>query len=192
MSIQVNYGLHYKDVRESHQNYVRMVTTFLQAIDLKIDAFGHTLFYRETSAQHFSTPTGEYPFHQKNNKTLQCEPHNISDADYSGFNWKNAAVTSVLRDTKFKHNVVVVPFFNATSPLHDLHSNDGMTGDCTHFCAASMSLIWAPVWSFLLEAVERSPFIPAAKNESDVDAPGRLVHNSTIMAEGPPFNHSTL
>ena len=49
------------------------------------------------------------------------------------------------RDTK---ELVILPFYNFTAPLYDLHP-----GECTHFC--STPFLWMPIWRSLRLAMDR-------------------------------------
>ena len=156
--IVANYGLHFKGYRKNEDEYRRRLKTFLHSVDTTFTSLNNTIIYRETSAQHFSqSRTGEYVI-GAHNSPKPCAPLNFTDESFPMFDWKNVAVRSILHNSTafpLNHRFEIVPFFNLTAALYDLHARDGTDGDCTHYCHAALRLIFAGVWSSILDIVRR-------------------------------------
>lgn len=169
-----NFGLHYT---------LEMRDTFDEKMGRFFDILRHynhgnftLLAYRESTAQHFDSPDGDY-YYQRNPNTTQCLPirggpnvgwrepivkERATNAGFRVIRIDGPSIMALPREhpqnimTPAPPEMVVLPFFNFTVPHHDLHPIEaGRNGepDCTHFC--STPYLWLPVWRSLRLALER-------------------------------------
>jgi hypothetical protein len=170
-----NIGVHFiLDLRSHFEKAMRVLFQTLQEHD-----YGNftLLAYRESTAQHFDSPDGDY-YTQRNPNTTRCIPMRGGP----NVGWREPIVRTTALDAGFRliradeHYTVlgtpprkendrsngpvpemaILPFFNFTVPHHDLHPIEaGKEGqpDCTHFC--STPYLWLPVWRSLRLALER-------------------------------------
>jgi hypothetical protein len=167
----VNIGVHFiLDMRDLFERAMDVLFNTLQQYD-----YGNftLLAYRESTAQHFDSPDGDY-YSQRNPNTTRClpmrggpnlgwrEPIVRSRAVAAGLRLVRAEDQIVLPPRKEDDSngtlpeMVILPFFNFTVPHYDLHPIEaGKEGqpDCTHFC--STPYLWLPVWRSLRLALER-------------------------------------
>lgn len=119
------------------------------------------LAWRETSAQHFDSPTGEYsPGMQWN---IECLPRReilrdqplrtqlmTEAAEMAGFAISNASDPSFSSQPVSRGDeLVILPYYRFTSELHRVHP-----GECTHFCHTPY--VWIPIWRTLRLALDRA------------------------------------
>jgi hypothetical protein len=168
-----NFGLHW--TLASRQTYKRKMMKTMTV--LKQHAVGSgkisLVAFRETNAQHFDTPLGEYagatrPFNCTplitTNPLFGWRNHDILDAaNKSGFtslvvdpSGKNPLPPSprLLRQHSDDNKDDEIPFFvlpftEFTSQFHDLHPNE-----CSHYC--STPHLWNPLWRSLRLAMDRT------------------------------------
>ena len=157
--VVANYGLHFKGYRNNEKDYRKRLKHFLHSVDQAFTYLNRTIIYRETSAQQFPKMyTGEY-VNGAHNSGKPCAPLNCSEESYHRFDWKNVVLRNILQNSttnlRLNHTIEIVPFFNITAALYDLHARDGTGGDCTHYCHAALRLIFAGVWSSILDIVRR-------------------------------------
>jgi hypothetical protein len=165
-----NFGLHWP--RKNRQTYTELMLTTMTA--LKQHAVGSgkvSLFaFRETSAQHFDTPLGDWP---KPQPLYNCTP---LDTTSPLFGWRNRDIMDAANKSGFTSFVVdpsgktplpprrllrdgnkddeivpffVLPFTEFTSEFDDLHPTE-----CTHYC--STPHLWNPLWRSLRLAMDRT------------------------------------
>ena len=159
-----NFGLHYKfHQRSKHQTAMTIILDALQHYGQNTIQL---LAYRETTAQHFAAPWGEYGF-QTN--TSNCVPL----ASYNGtvpFGWRDLDTRhyaeqlgytivdptqpKLFQDSTNKNNdssmeLVWLPFRNYSGHFHDLHPSH----ECTHYCHTPY--LWYPLWRSLRRAMDR-------------------------------------
>jgi len=163
-----NIGLHYKwNARSRHETAMAVILDALKR-------FGRDqislLAYRETTAQHFTSPWGEYGI--KRGGIKECAPLSPRNGTVT-FGWRDTdtrqyalergftvidadpseegRVAPLLTETKNSKNtteLIWIPFRNFSGQLHDLHLNE-----CTHFCHTPF--LWYPLWRSLRLAMER-------------------------------------
>jgi len=138
LMIVLNMGLHYVSNPVAHfsrQDYISQMTMALQylhSISLTPNK-KVKIIWRETSAQHFPTPTGYWPGQRyAKDMKLVCVPINDTSPDSD---WRNTDIRNIIYSNKF--DVKILPFYNVTVPLYEMHVN-GHKQDCTHMC-------WTPM-----------------------------------------------
>lgn len=154
-----DHGLHYP--QNQNKEYIHRMASMLTAFEnLKLVA------WRETSAQHFNTSTGEFTWAKKTLLQEGCHPiaqrpsPTVLDKMIQAAaqaQWKvqfandPEFLTSgvVNDDSSNASTLVIVPFFNFTYGLHYAHRPD----DCTHICSSPD--LWLPIWRGLRLAMER-------------------------------------
>jgi hypothetical protein len=194
-----NFGLHWGPPKKHvYPEKIRLVLEMVKqnAVD-KVPL----LLYRETTAQHFDAPVGEYPEERPENFTgWKCVPHHFHpEHDWEAYaprqwreldmqqaalelgfqlhvadpGWNNVqplhfpTVLNMTNDNYHHENnnnfinessttemsqpyrtggtnntageIVILPFYDFTSKLYDLHP-----GECTHYC--STPFLWLPLW----------------------------------------------
>lgn len=171
-----NYGLHYRP--EVSHKYETNLVTYLDTV--KNYTNWKLLLFRETSAQHFNIPGGDFlgwsrpkPWFDSDS----CTPHR--PAPTQGFReviFKNAALHAgfvpLVMDSTLQQpppifhgdtrEIVILPYYNFTAQLHDLHIISNINtaknaseykGECTHFC--STPFLWLPLWRSFRLAMDR-------------------------------------
>jgi hypothetical protein len=166
-----NFGLHWRRIEDSAAYKVNMLTTMTA---LKQHAVGSgkisLVAFRETSAQHFDTPLGEF----NGTAPYNCTPLNTTNPL---FGWRDRAILDAANKSGFTPVVVdpsgktplpplrlplhhsddnkdgeipffVLPFNEFTSQFHDLHPHE-----CSHYC--STPHIWNPLWRSLRLTMDR-------------------------------------
>jgi hypothetical protein len=108
------------------------------------------LAWRETSAQHFATPTGLYDPNRKGQVLQKCVPLQYRHGFGNERSRDMEQVVQTLNLTD-RHDVVLLPFRKYSSQFHDLHPNGK---DCTHFC--STPSFWLYEWRQIRLAVEKA------------------------------------
>ena len=155
--VVLNMGLHYLNnpVKDfSRKDYISQMSMCLRYLhtragELLVQQGKRMLVvWRETSAQHFPTPSGYWPgLRYAAGMKVGCVP--IADVSPAG-DWRNSDIAEIIRRHALGDRVRVMPFFNVTAPLWDQHVN-GHKQDCTHFC-------WTPFlyqssFQYLLDVV---------------------------------------
>jgi len=153
----INYGVHYlaNELGEFRSTLEALLHTFKNITDC-------VLIYRETSAQHFDSVGGEY----RNILGPKCVPHHGSSKKRAGRRnvWLEAAISQNytvvnsygkhqhvnLIPRQMKHEITVLPLYNFTAKLFDLHTGGE---DCTHFCYTPH--LWYPTWRHLRIVMDR-------------------------------------
>lgn len=134
--IVLNMGLHYVSNPVAHfsrPDYISQMTAALQylhSVALSNPKKNVKILWRETTAQHFPTPSGYWPgqryaAHMK----VGCVPINDTSPNAD---WRNSDIPLIIK-THNLYSVKIIPFFNITVPLWTEHVN-GHKQDCTHFC----------------------------------------------------------
>jgi hypothetical protein len=160
-----NFGLHWQHTnRKVYQSlmFTAMVALKQHAVrDISLFA------YRETTAQHFDTPLGEWP-------AISKPSHNFTPLTETKrrdplFGWRKRDILDAVNKSGFtfvpvdpsgkipmpplllhsdKDEIAMLPFTEFTSDFHDLHPNE-----CTHYC--STPHLWIPLWRSLRLSMER-------------------------------------
>lgn len=150
----MNFGVHWR--HHEHIQYHHHMKTVFEA--LKQHSFA-LLAWRETTAQHFNNPGGEFI-----RIGSTCAPLATND---TLLGWRESLVQRAAQEMGYQitisdetmayssapeegHELFVLPFFNFTSSLHYLRPIGG--GDCTHFC--SNPFVWKPLWRSLRLALD--------------------------------------
>ena len=138
--IFMNMGLHYVSSPIAHFDRAAYRTQMTAALTyLNNVANSHAdkkirVVWRETSAQHFPTPTGYWPgARYAPGMKVGCEP--IREAGPAA-DWRNSDIRDIVQSHGLS-KVSIAPFYNITVPLWSEHVN-GHLRDCTHFC-------WTPM-----------------------------------------------
>ena len=110
--VLVNYGLRFNRHEDSTRDYEEEFKLFLSVVDNGISALNGTIIYRETSAQHFDSPTGEFTA-DSTKDGRGCAKCNITESNYQQYNWKNKVVDRIISSTstRFTHRFITAPFF---------------------------------------------------------------------------------
>jgi hypothetical protein len=143
-----NFGLHYS--HEQREQYASEMTSTLRLIQ---DANLSLSVFRGTSAQHFNTPGGEY---QEGSPASPCMAQDPNHGGSELWGWRDRVVeqaaTALGIPVVVDHPTSLVPrevpvlvlvdFFNFTSPLYELHPDE-----CSHNC--NTPFLWYPLWRSL-------------------------------------------
>jgi hypothetical protein len=118
------------------------------------------LAWRETSAQHFNSSTGDYsfdlPYETECLPTRKYSPFRTplmaEAAGLAGFTVSNASDPLFLSQPVSRGDeLVILPYYRFTSEMHRLHPHE-----CTHFC--NTPYVWLPIWRTLRLALDRAIF----------------------------------
>ena len=152
--IVYNFGLWY----HKHHEYRAVVSTALHELEEFGRVAGRVAIFRETSAQHFDAPTGDYDDALRRDPSLvllnrtaelrgdgsarkwvgpsMCRQASASPAR----GWRNDVLHETIRQHGLRH-VHVQPFEEITRERWDYHASAVWSGsqrrwasDCTHFC----------------------------------------------------------
>lgn len=161
-----NFGLHwpFTSARKEYQYLMFTAMTALkQHAVRKISLFA----FRETTAQHFDTPLGEWP--AVSMPIYKCTPLNETKKQDPLLAWRNHDILDAVNKSGFtfvsvdpsgkipmpplllqsdKDEIAMLPFTEFTSDFHDLHPNE-----CTHYC--STPHLWIPLWRSLRLSMDR-------------------------------------
>jgi hypothetical protein len=157
----LGFGLHWG--KKAYDDYAKQMANILR----KIHKAGHIqlVVHRETSAQHFEAPTGDYSM-QAENSSGTCVP---TDFDDSHVWWRENTVKQATADANYSYavagpdmpqknkstpRVVVAPWFHFTGQHYQLHPYNQRSPkqDCTHFCGSPF--LYLPVWRGLRIAMD--------------------------------------
>ena len=83
---------------------------------------------------------------------LACVPINDTSPDAD---WRNREINDIVKTHSY-FGIRVIPFYNETVPLWDMHVN-GHKQDCTHFC-------WTPMLYQYLFHYMRNSIVPSVAN----------------------------
>jgi len=149
----MNMGLHYVSSpiahfdRNAYRSQMTDALIYLNNVALANPSKRIKIIWRETSAQHFPTPTGYWPgARYAPGMKVGCVPIKEAGPDAD---WRNSDVREIIR-THGLSKVQVAPFYNITVPLWSEHVN-GHLRDCTHFCWTPM--LYQSLFKFLADAV---------------------------------------
>ena len=152
--ILFNVGLHYvgggipQFNREDFRSQVTMALTYIQNIVLTRPEKKIRVYWRETTAQHFPTPTGYWPgMRYAANMKVGCVKINDTSPDA---NWRNTDIETIIRDRGLD-KIKIAHFYNLTVPLWTEHVN-GNLKDCTHLCWTPM--LYQPLFHIMAEAID--------------------------------------
>jgi hypothetical protein len=151
-----NFGLH--DDKGDFLDLENCMRPFLA--NLKANSTFSLVVFRETTAQHFDTPSGMYLLVDRRSSSCTALEW-TEDVGRRDQAVRNAAMAvgydpvSPTESSYFgdRNKMVVLPFHNYTAELHGGHPidhghyNNITQGECTHFC--STPLLWVPLWRTL-------------------------------------------
>ena len=154
--------------------YAPAVTSFMDRAYHDPTSAVQLVVHRETSAQHFDSPGGDYTIWKgawmstKKKSRDICVKAIRGEASYwreralrkatkaAGYQYIVAgpSMPAVRRD-KRKKDMLVLPFYNLTEPLHTAHKDTiaGSHPDCTHYC--SSPFLYMTLWRSLRLAMDR-------------------------------------
>lgn len=167
--VMLNFGVHWTDRAEYETDMAKLFhRLWARRSGTKL------LVWRETTAQHFANPGGEFTLAAY--KAELCKPVRFADHGTGAYQWRDATVAAAARkvgfDVRFANDtrggatekewnadaLAWIPFYNFTLQLSDLHprqGGDGLgLGECTHFC--STPHLWMPIWKGLRVSLERA------------------------------------
>ena len=157
-----DHGLHYG--LDTGDEFVTEMSTLVrtltsssisnnQKLGLKIDSEQKTgrkqrlklVAWRETSAQHFDYPGGDYVLDVNDTYCAPIQPeHTTSEHRLHLMMNEIINITGAGNSPRF----TILPFTDYTRQLHDLHPPT----DCTHYCTAPS--LWLPLWRTLRIAID--------------------------------------
>jgi len=153
--VLMNMGLHYVSSpiahfdRAAYRSQMTGALTYLNGIALTHPSKKLRIVWRETSAQHFPTPTGYWPgARYAPGMKVGCVP--IKDPGPEA-DWRNSDVREIIRSHSL-NKVKIAPFYNITVPLWSEHVN-GHLRDCTHFCWTPM--LYQSLFKYLSDAMKQ-------------------------------------
>ena len=176
----LNYGVHFLTSHNDQMTeYASSLHMFLSEFQTNITTYGNNgngngnggggckLIFRETLAQHFTMhDSGEYTMRRK--KEGGCVPHRQSEVLpyrrmvlYEEASKQNITIVqpngqpfddddTSRNGTSSRYNVTLLPMYEFTSKLHDMHAHGG---DCTHYCYNPY--MWYPSWRHLRLTIDR-------------------------------------
>jgi hypothetical protein len=167
-----NYGLHYRP--QTRQKYMDNLRAYLET--MKNFANWKLLVFRETTAQHFDIPGGDFLGWSQPKPWFDsdlCVP--IRPSPTRGFREPifhqaaaDAGFVPFVVDSSMQplingvREIAILPYYNFTAKLHDLHIISNINsakneteykGECTHFC--STSFLRLPLWRSFRLAMDR-------------------------------------
>lgn len=177
----LGWGLHWNilwDKFKARDTYGPAMTNFIKRAYYDATSKVQLVVHRETSAQHFDIPGGDYSMWAKDkanrqdicvkaihdNTTYWREPALYQQAKQEGFNYIVAGTGGIHRDEiEFrkpvapKRDILVLPWYKFTEPFYTSHQDKepGSEGDpdCTHFCGSPF--LYYPLWRSLRLAMDR-------------------------------------
>ena len=154
--VLMNMGLHYVSSpiahfdRTAYRSQMTGALSYLNGVALAHPNKKIRIIWRETSAQHFPTPTGYWPgARYAPGMKVGCEP--IKEPGPTA-DWRNSDVRDIVASHGLS-KVQIAPFYNITVPLWSEHVN-GHLRDCTHFCWTPM--LYQSLFKYLADAVKSS------------------------------------
>ena len=157
-----NFGLHDSGKKRVLTKLESNMKSFFAT--LKANSTFSLIVFRETTAQHFDTPSGLSHFLP--HRSEFCTPlewnGEVGLRDQAVRNAAMAVGYELVSPSEScfddKNKMVVLPFHNYTAELHAGHPIDRgiykniTKGECTHFC--STPLLWVPLWRTLRIALD--------------------------------------
>jgi hypothetical protein len=153
-----DHGLHWGlDEKNDFKNAMATLLRGYSRNETKGDKL-KLLAWRETSAQHFNTSTGDYssdsPYETECIPIRKYQPFRAplmtEAAGLAGFTVSNASDPLFLSQPVSRGDeLVILPYNRFTSEMHQLHPNE-----CTHFCHTPN--VWLPIWRTLRLALDRA------------------------------------
>ena len=169
--IVTNIGLYHKDIG----NYERDIAEYIEFLHKKVlqSAGKLIVFYRETSAQHWSYGSGYYDksynstwqVHHRDHRnasklpTLRC--FESQKEETMKLDWKNIVLRDILlkngENNRYHKTVRFLRgFMNITQPLFNMHNEvvnttDIRAMDCTHYCY--FPSMWLPLFKQMFDDV---------------------------------------
>jgi hypothetical protein len=156
-----NFGLHGGHTH-SLATFQRNMEDFFSA--MRKNGTSSLLLFRETTAQHFDTPTGMYGMYDIDHRSMKCTPlewtHEVGSRDRAVVDAARAAGYDVASPSEAASDkLVILPFHNFTAQLYDSHPHDAgefnnstNQQDCTHYCLSPF--LWVPLWRTLRIAMD--------------------------------------
>ena len=177
----LGWGLHWNvlwDKFKARDAYGPAMMNFIKRAYYDASSKVQLVVHRETSAQHFDIPGGDYSMWEKDkasrqnicvkamhdNTTYWREAALYQQAKQEGFNYIVAGTGGLHRDEiEFrkpispKRDIIVLPWYKFTEPFYTSHQDKepGSEGnpDCTHFCGSPF--LYYPLWRSLRLAMDR-------------------------------------
>jgi hypothetical protein len=154
--VVLNMGLHYIDnpapgfARVDYQSQMTMMLSYMHNFVIRHPSKDIRVFFRETTAQHFSTYNGYWPgVNYLGDMKLGCVPINDSSPKAD---WRNRDIENIILRNNF-FNIQILRFYNITLPLWSEHPSGHMK-DCTHFCWTPM--LYQPLFHNLDQSLQWS------------------------------------
>jgi hypothetical protein len=157
--VMLNFGLHWNwPDRPDYETSMTALFNTTKAGNISLLAF------QEVSAQHFNATAGEWASTSNTCVSLPTENRTLMSSDR--FQWRQHVLHASAVQAGYKvvvatdvslprpkpkggdDELVILPFYNFTVPLFDLHPNE-----CTHYC--STPFLWMTIWRSLRVAMDR-------------------------------------
>lgn len=173
----LGFGLHYNSITtKKHNEGYALPSNYVEGMSQFLKALGpqKLLLQREASAQHFDAPNGGYaPWtHDSEAEQQHCKAmndttsgrvNNFRESSFqlgvlqAGFEYLDSgALSSAPAASRHNnHQVILLPFFDFTAQLHDLHPRRlpyDHALDCTHYCPSPY--LYNPLWRSLRLAMD--------------------------------------
>jgi hypothetical protein len=158
--VMMNFGLHWNwPDRPDYEISMSALFNSTKAGNISLLAF------QEVSAQHFNTTAGAW-VRGTSNTCVPLPTENSTLMSSDRFRWRQHVLHASARQAGYNvvvatdaslprpkqkggsDELVILPFYNFTVPLFDLHPNK-----CTHYC--STPFLWMPIWRSLRLAMDR-------------------------------------
>jgi hypothetical protein len=141
--ILFDFGLHYGEFYtkpQSASDFERDMTQFVSAVAEEKRLHPWKLMaWRESSAQHFDRPNGEF---DSGLRDKTCVATNVHYNDTGNLTTRRQVMERVFESLNATDQVAIVPFWNYSRQFHELHAESG--GDCAHYC--STPSFWLYLW----------------------------------------------
>lgn len=170
----LGFGLHWNYNQpyypmQSPERYTKTMADLLVSIQHN-SSRTKLVIHRETSAQHFDAPAGDFAIWNDNpnpNKTNQCRP--IIDRNETLSTWRESSVSLAAQQAGYHYTIVgshmpprlplssitkelvVLPYYNFTAAHWDQHPPE--IADCTHYCPSPF--LYLPLWRSFRIALDR-------------------------------------
>ena len=170
--IVTNIGLYHHNIG----SYERDIYDYIEFLHNKVENSAGKLkvFYRETSAQHWSYGNGYYDksfnstwhlHHRKSHNVSELPPlkcfESQSKQEVNNLDWKNNVLRNYLlnggESNKYKKTIHFLRgFMDITQPLYNMHNEvvnttDIRAMDCTHYCY--FPSMWLPLFKQLFDEI---------------------------------------
>lgn len=147
----LNHGLHYNSNQKLE--FIEMVKKYAHEYAHADPATRPYTIWRETSPQHFKTPTGYY---DPSASQERCQPY--ADIEYAYKNdFRNRLVDSIFSEVAVRMDIMRI--WNITAPRYDVHLgydanieiSHVLVSDCTHYCQSSgVFNVWRDIFFNML------------------------------------------